>query len=255
MEITKTIFLALIQGLTEFLPVSSSGHLVVAQKFLGFQEPPVAYDIFLHLATLLAIVVYFCKQFSKILLQKDKILKLILVLAIGLVPTAFVGFLLEDQLKAIYNSFAWVTFGYLLGAILLISAPFPEKGKTKKISEINWKDGFWVGLFQMLAIIPGVSRSGATIVAGLWRSFGWETSFLFSFLLAIPTIVGVSIFQVKEIVSGYPFDQLLIGGGIAFITGLWALSFLKKRLSQKKLSYFGYYCFGMAILVMINLLR
>lgn len=247
MSFFKAIILAVIQGLTEFLPVSSSGHLVIFQKILGFDEPPVFFDILLHVGSLGAILVFF----------KDKILavlrdgRLVFLLGLATLPSCFLAIFLEGLVNQIFNSL-WLTgFFYLLMALILFSTRFlKESGQRKK--KLGWVDSLVVGLFQALAIFPGISRSGSTIAAGLWRGMGPEAAFDFSFLLGAVAIVGAFVFKLPDL-GGFSSLELgrgllamLVAGGL----GYFSLKTLKDLVERKKLFWFGFYCLFLGLTVL-----
>ena len=176
MTLFEAIFLGLIQGLTEFLPISSSGHLVIGQKLLGLEHPAVLFNILVHFGTLLAIILYFNKRIINFYKNFNN-LKLIFI---GSIPAVLVGFFLNDYLEALFDSLFLVGFCLLITAGLLFLTSFVKKA-DKDFSKINLATSFRIGCLQALAILPGVSRSGATISAGLWRGLKKETAFAFSF--------------------------------------------------------------------------
>jgi len=236
MTFFQAIFLAVIQGLTEFLPVSSSGHLVVFQKLFGL-EPPVIFDILVHVGSLFAILIYFNKKFK---LTK----KTVLLIVIATLPATIVGLFLNEFLEVIFNSLKLVGLALLINSFLLFSGKYYKKGK-KTISQLSWLDALVIGLFQAVAILPGVSRSGSTIIAGLWRKAESKTAFYFSFYLAVPAILGALFLQIPDMtkVSTVYLSQGILGMLIAGIVGYFSLSILENVLKSTKLWLFGIYCF------------
>jgi undecaprenyl-diphosphatase len=246
MSYFQAIFLAIVQGLTEFLPLSSSGHLVILQKLFNFSEPPVFFDILVHVGTLMAIFFYFRKSLVK---MTPKTLWLIIV---GTIPAVIVGLFLQNYLDLIFNSLKLVGFTLLLTSLLLFSTKKIEKNK-RQFNQLKWPDALFVGLFQALAILPGLSRSGSTIVAGLWRQFEQETAFQFSFFLAIPAILGALILQIPDLMTSpcsYP-QQGFLGMIIAALVGYLSLRVLKKTLVKTKLWFFGFYCLILGLIVLL----
>ena len=244
MSYSQAIFLAIIQGLTEFLPVSSSGHLVIFQKLFNFTEPPVLFDILVHVGTLGAVLVYFRKELIKI---SQKIIWLIVV---GTIPAAIVGLLLQNYINDIFNSLKLVGVTLLItGGLLFTSKQF--KKFNRQFKSLNWRDALLVGAFQALAILPGVSRSGATIVSGLWKRFDRETAFQFSFYLAIPAILGALLLQIPDLIyspCGY-LEQGILGMVVAGAVGYGALRILEKTLLSAKLWLFGIYCLVLGLVI------
>ena len=247
MTLFEAVFLGLIQGLTEFLPISSSGHLVIGQKFLGLEDPPVLFDILVHCGTLLAIIFYFNKR----IINFYKNFNNLRLIFIGSLPAVLVGLFLNDYLKALFDSLFIVGFCLLITAGLLFLTNFVKK-PDKDFSKIDWITSFKIGCLQALAILPGVSRSGSTISAGLWRGLKKETAFAFSFYLGAPAMVGALILQIPDILeSGRQMHMGLVGLITAALSGFFSLKILEKVVLKRKLSYFGAYCLSIGILVLI----
>lgn len=246
MSYSQAIILAIVQGLTEFLPISSSGHLVIFQKLFGLAEPPVLFDILVHIGTLGAILIYFRKELVKI---SQKTIWLIII---GTIPAAIVGLFLQNYVSQIFNSLKLVGASLLITAgLLLLSQRF--KSLKRRFNSLNWQDAILVGCFQALAIIPGISRSGATIVSGLWRKLDRKTAFQFSFYLAIPAILGALLLQTPDLIYS-PCSYLgqgILGMLIAGTVGYSALKILEKSLLSAKLWLFGIYCLGLGILILL----
>jgi len=253
----QVFFLSIVQGLTEFLPVSSSGHLVLFQKIFGL-EPPVLFDVFVHVGTLGAIIFYFKRELKKLIegifKKENKSLYFLFLIVIGTIPAVIVGLLLEKRIEVIFDSFRLVGISLLItGLLLLLTNIFKDKLKKGKVVSSNWKDALFIGIFQALAILPGISRSGATISAGLFRRFGRDLAFKFSFFLAIPAIIGALILQIPDLVSSssYLINQALIGMVIAGIVGFFALKILRKVLVSSKLHIFAIYCLLLGVGVLL----
>ena len=253
----QVFFLSIVQGLTEFLPVSSSGHLVLFQKIFGL-EPPVLFDVFVHVGTLGAIIFYFKRELKKLIegifKKENKSLYFLFLIVIGTIPAVIVGLLLEKRIEVIFDSFRLVGISLLItGLLLLLTNIFEDKLKKGKVVSSNWKDALFIGIFQALAILPGISRSGATISAGLFRRFGRDLAFKFSFFLAIPAIIGALILQIPDLVSSssYLINQALIGMVIAGIVGFFALKILRKVLVSSKLHIFAIYCLLLGVGVLL----
>lgn len=249
MTIIQALILGLIQGLTEFLPISSSGHLVIGQKLLGLSQPPVLFDILVHVGTLTAIFIFFRKiiwQLTKKTVETIKakaIPKEATVIIIGTIPAVIIGFFLYPFLEIIFSSITLVGIALVITSILLFSTIFIKKSH-KKINQITKFDALVIGILQALAILPGISRSGSTVVAGLWRNLKRETAFTFSFLLSIPAILGAMTMQLTDlaIVDCQQVLPNLVGFVSAALSGYLALILFKKAVVNKKLAYFGIYC-------------
>ena len=252
----QAVILGIIQAFTEFLPISSSGHLVLVQKFFLFQTPPIFFDILVHIGTLLAIIFYLRKELTDLVLnyKRKENQKLIALIILGTMPIILVGFLIRNRVETIFNSLTILGISFLLTAIILLSTHFIKKFE-KNLTKINWKDSIFIGFSQALAILPGVSRSGATISAALWKNIDRKSSFRFSFFLAIPAILGALILQLFEIRDSVKIDIVngLIGLVVATIFGFLALKILEKVLIKGKLSLFGCYCFLLGVIVLIFL--
>lgn len=245
MTLIQALILGLLQGLTEFLPVSSSGHLVIAQHFFNLLTPPVLFDVLLHLATALAIIIVLWRQ----LLSLDK--KTIGFILLASLPAGIIGVLLNSSIETLFSSVKLVALALLVTALLLfLTRYFFSQAKSTRLT---WKNTLLIGLFQALAIIPGLSRSGSTISAGIFAKLKPELIFNFSFLLALPAIFGAALLQLKDLnFAGSLLDlPLLIGFITAFISGLFSLKLLKKFVSQGKFSFFAYYCLALGLTLLV----
>lgn len=248
MTVFQSIFLGILQGLTEFLPVSSSGHLVIFQKIFGFSEPPIAFDTIIHFGTFFALVFFFREDIKRIF--KD--FRLIFLLTVGTIPIVFVGLLLKEKIEMIFNSLLLVGASFFITAAILFLASFVNTPNPKKrVGEISFFDTVIIGLFQAVAILPGVSRSGSTIGGALLRGIAKEDAFKFSFLLGMIAIFGATIIQIPEI-SNFNSDQIgasLIGFLSSAVTGFFALKWLKRAVIKGKLHYFGIYCLLLGVIL------
>jgi undecaprenyl-diphosphatase len=247
----KIILLALVQGLTEFFPVSSSGHLLVFQKILGFTTLPLVYDIFFHLGTLLAVLVYFFEDLKPLALRfyEKENFRLLLLLATATLPTAVIGFIFKDSFEKLFEKPAYLGFCFAFTAIVLLSTKYV---RAKKIA--MYPAAFIIGVCQGIAILPGVSRSGMTIAAALLLGLGFEFSFRFSFLLAIPAILGATILELHKIPwHGDSWPYLLLAILASAVIGFLTLSQLKKILNRDRFHVFGFYLLILAILTFIFL--
>ncbi|MEL7670712.1 undecaprenyl-diphosphatase UppP [Methanobacterium sp.] len=274
MTIIQAIILGIVQGLTEFLPVSSSAHLVLVPQLINvnYANPSqaVAFDTLLHLGTLLAVIAYFWKDIIHIItgfvssildifrgkfrtgLREDPSKRLVWLLVIGTIPAALTGILLNKQFEALFNNYAAVGFFLLITGVLLWAA---ERVKTghKEIKEVNFKNALSIGIFQAFAIAPGISRSGSTIAAGLFSGLERELAARYSFLLAIPAIAGAALVQVKDIGNGLEANTAALVAGFlaALIVGFLAIKLLLKLIKERTLMIFAYYCWivGAATLI------
>jgi undecaprenyl-diphosphatase len=246
MNILESILLGIIQGITEWLPVSSSGHLVIFQQFLNI-EVPLLFDILLHFATLIVIIAVFHKDILKILKAfpstKTTDGKLGWYIIIGSIPIGLTGFLLKDTIASLFTNIKAVGIALLFTALLLfISEKYPGKRNMK------WYDSIIIGISQALALIPGISRSGSTISTGLLLGLEKRQVATFSFLLVIPAILGATILEFSP--SSLEFNYIY--GFIAtIVVGYLSLKWLLKLIINNKFSYFSIYCFIVGTILLI----
>jgi len=250
MTFLEAIILGLVQGLTEFLPVSSSGHLVLTQELMGVEDKGVTFEILVHFGTLLSVIIYFWKRLWGLFLsilppfkeERKEDRKMIGYLAIASVPAAIVGFSpLKDHFEGAYEKPALVGLLLVLtGAILFL----PRLLKTKGTKEVGIKSAITMGLGQALAILPGVSRSGSTIVSGMVSGTKSSAAAEFSFLMAIPAIAAASLLEVKDLVTIETelLGAYIMGGVVAFLSGLAAIYAVLAAIRRGKFEYFGVYC-------------
>lgn len=254
MDVIQSLILGVVQGVTEFLPVSSSGHLVLFQKIFGINEPPIFFDTLIHFATLLAVAFYLRKEIFSIIknLNQKETQKLIGLILLATIPAVIVGFSIKDNIDKVFNSLGLLSITFFLTAVILFITKFFENGQ-KNMTNASWFDSLLIGMFQALAVLPGISRSGSTISAGLFRGLKREDAFKFSFLLAIPVISGAMILQI------FDFSWNNLNGGIfinsiGFITaaifGFLSLKILEKITVKGNLHYFAFYCLVLAIIIL-----
>ncbi len=279
MTILAAVFLGTVQGLAEFLPISSSGHLVLAQKLLGFTKPPIFFDVALHIGTLIAVLIFFFPRITQIAADfaddlrrgdlKGKGVKFVVLLAAASVPAFVVGLGVSFFVDAVFNSFAVLGVGFLVTAALLFlsrqcscgpCARYLSAGTALPCRVHGYVNPattgiarvFIIGLFQSLAVFPGVSRSGSTIVGGLFAGLSREQAFEFSFLLSIPAIVGAGVLEILKGAQGFDAPSFAVGMLVSGIVGWFALRLLKKAVVNKKLYYFGFYCLALAVLCLFK---
>ena len=278
MSLFYAVILGLIQGLTEFLPVSSSGHLVIAQSFLGFSEPPILFDVMLHGGTLLAVLVFFRKDIWMIISgifggageqepgSSDSINQdhphrnvgrwFFVLIIIGTIPAVIVGFTLKAFFEGLFSSPATVGFMLCITAAILYFADRQVR-REKSVKDMSIMDAILIGIFQAAAIIPGISRSGSTISLGIFRHLTSETAARFSFILSIPAIIGAIVLEVLDIneLSTHEFGIYMVGTAVAAITGYLSISLLIRTIKSFKLKAFSIYLWiiGFAV-IWINIL-
>ncbi|UCB56834.1 MAG: undecaprenyl-diphosphate phosphatase [Candidatus Omnitrophota bacterium] len=239
----KYIFLGIIQGLTEFLPVSSSAHLVIFQELFGLSQDKVVLSIALHLGSLAALIVFLFKDIKRFL--KPRIVSSILLATF---VTAVIVILGQDYFESMFSSGRLILPLIVSGIILLSTKKFG--GGLRGADDLKLADGFWLGLVQGLSVIPGLSRSGVTISTLLFRGVERETAFKFSFLASILAILGALFFKVKDFASPACFDRYMLFGFLgAFLSGLLALKVLLAIIRRARFYLFGYYCLALALVL------
>jgi undecaprenyl-diphosphatase len=248
----EVFILAVVQGLTEWLPVSSSGHLVITQKALGL-NPPLIFDVMLHVGTLIVVLTVFRKDIAEIikaLVKRDfetEEAKLALFIAVGSVPIAIIGFVFYDFLKSLFSNLPAVGLALLITGCVLF---FSEKRIGNR--KIGILDSLLIGLAQAVAIIPGVSRSGVTVATGLLRRVDKAIAFKYSFLLSVPAVLGATVMESRELAAAnVDMAPLFLGATISMIVGYASLKLLQKIVMSEKFHLFAYYCWtiGLAIIL------
>ncbi|RQD75409.1 MAG: undecaprenyl-diphosphate phosphatase [Candidatus Syntrophonatronum acetioxidans] len=260
MSLWEAVFLGIIQGLTEFLPVSSSGHLVITQYILGVKKPGVTFEVIVHFGTLLSVLWVFYYDIKRIVLAGLWITsdlearRMFYLLIIGCIPTGLMGLLLHSLFVGFFNSVLIVGFMLLLTGSLLWIINWKVPGK-KKAGKMTFWDALFIGLFQGLAIIPGISRSGATISAALFKDLNRETAVRYSFILALPAILGASLMEFRKLILGVNESEFILylvaGAVLAFLSGVLAIRTFIRFLHLNKLHYFAYYCWLTGSLVIL----
>jgi undecaprenyl-diphosphatase len=242
-NLLEIVILAIIQGLTEWLPISSSGHLVIAQKYLGLNLPLI-FSAMLHIGTVIVVLVAFRKDIAdivKALIKCDFETsegRMALLIVVGSVPIALIGFFLRDLFVSIYNNLLVVGLALLTTGVILF---FSEKRRGNR--KLGILDSLLIGLAQAVAIIPGVSRSGVTVATGLLRKIDKVTAFRYSFLLSVPAIIGATILESRELAVGnVDVILLLLGTIVSMIVGFTSLKLLQKIVMREKFHLFAYYC-------------
>lgn len=248
------MILGTVQGLTEFLPISSSGHLVLAERILGVKPEGLGLEVLVHLGTWLAVILYFRRRIWEIIRafiypqRGDKGNRsFFLLLILGSIPAGIVGLLLRNSIEKIFHNPYLVCLMLLLTGFILFSTKFSQQ-KGTDLSPIN---SLLIGTAQALAILPGISRSGATISCGLLRGIEGERSAEFSFLLAVISILGVNLLELKNL-NQIPASYLL-AALFSLGSGYLAIAFLLRLIKKGRLWGFSYYCWGVGILGLIVL--
>lgn len=253
MELFQALILGIIQGITEWLPISSSGHLVLFQELFRM-ESSIAYDALLHVATLVVIIVVFWKDIIAMIKslfswKGDENTKLLLFIIIATIPTAIIGLAFKDWLTALFTNMLLLGVFFIINSIILFLTRFARK--TDK--ELNWWQSFIIGISQGLSIIPSISRSGATISTGMFLGIKKEKLVSFSFLMSIPAIIGAFIIEAKNLVFTNPLPMIL-GSLAAAIVGYFALKLVIKTVEKGKWHWFAYYCAVIGVLIILSVI-
>jgi undecaprenyl-diphosphatase len=265
MTILQALVLGIVQGLTEFIPVSSSGHLVLVPWLLRWElEPQSAFvfDVLVQWGTLLALIVYFWKDIaslvsavlSGLMNREDRSnpdLRLAWLILLSTLPALFVGLLLKSLVEDVTDNPQWVSIFLLItGGILFIAEKLGQR--IKSIADMSSGDAFWIGIFQIFSLFPGISRSGATISAGLFRGVKRKDAARFSFLIALPIMIAAGIIALIDLVklpnATSQIGSLLIGFFVAAIVGYVSIHWLLKFLSERSLNLFSGYCILVGLL-------
>ncbi|MFH1624215.1 MAG: undecaprenyl-diphosphatase UppP [Pseudomonadota bacterium] len=271
MTLLQAIFLGILQGLTEFLPISSSGHLVITQHYFeGFHQPGVLFDVLLHAGTLSAVLIYYRKDIVDILRSFTTKLdvrgcrqdddcdnyhvqrRLALLIIVGTIPTALIGYLFRDYVRVLFTSVTFTATMLIVTGILLAVADRIKEPK-RKVKSLTFRDSVIIGFVQGLSITPGISRSGSTIATGLLRKIDGEGAAKFSFLLSIPAILGAVVLEIPDVsrIKACEISAYLLGPLSAMLTGILAIKFLIRVLRQERLRYFAYYCWLVGLVVIV----
>ncbi|MDR0463661.1 MAG: undecaprenyl-diphosphate phosphatase [Treponema sp.] len=266
MNVVEAVILGIVQGLTEFLPVSSSGHLVLLQKIFNIKEPSLFFDTMLHAGTLTAVFVVLWKDIWEIL--KKPFQKLTLFLIIATVPAVIAALLFKDSIESIFISAKFLGWCFLFTTVLLVTAEILSRRKTncanlKTADSMNWIDAVIIGIMQAIAIPPGISRSGATISGALFRGLDRDFAARFSFLLSIPAILGAVVLQAKDLLkasaaavtsaqTSVNAGAVIAGTITAAVVGFFAVKFMLKIIREKSLYGFAVYTGVLGVLVLLD---
>jgi undecaprenyl-diphosphatase len=247
--IIKSIILGIVQGLTEFLPISSSGHLAVLENYFGISEP-VALAVFLHFGTFVATVVFFFKPMRRIIqgfFKKEKeSIYYVINIVVGTIPIVVFALTFKTYIEHAFSNIKIVAiFLGITGAILLLTGIVQKKEK-----KVNFLSAIVIGISQMFATLPGISRSGITISTGMFNKVNPREAFNFSFLLSLPAILGANIFEASKISRVNNLPSIIIGMICSFIFGLIALKILRNTV-HKRFHLFGIYCLAISLILLI----
>ncbi len=243
MEFFKIIILGIVQGLTEFLPVSSSGHLVIFQQILGYEPPGILLEVILHVGTLMAVIFYYWKDLTKINKQT------LFFITLASIPAGIVGILFNNTVGGYFESLKLVGIALILTSLFNFCTD-TTSDKNKKLTK---KSALIIGAFQALAIIPGISRSGSTIFAGVSTGLNRKEAARFSFILSIPVVLGANLFEISNN-NQIMIENLglyFVGMLASFISGIFAIKILLKLLEGKSFKFFAFYAFVVGLFILL----
>ncbi|WP_426347893.1 undecaprenyl-diphosphate phosphatase [Alloiococcus sp. CFN-8] len=262
-EILKAIILGIIQGITEWLPVSSTGHLIIVEDIISFQLSDYfveAFMVIVQLASIMAVILLFFKKLNPFLKDKDKEqrtedLKLWIKIFLATMPAAIAGYLFEDKIEGVLQKPLPIAAALIFyGLIFIIIENRDRQGRIEKFSDLNYGRAMLIGLFQMLALIPGTSRSGATIIGGMVLGASRTIAAEFSFFLSIPIMVGAGFYKLLKLgTSLNALEWLVLGIGslTAFLVSIIIISFLMDYIKKRDFKLFGYYRIILGIVVIL----
>ena len=266
----RAAILGIVQGLTEFLPISSSAHLIVIPRLLGWNDPFIdstAFDVMLHLGTLVALLVYFRHDLLRLLgawlgsirdrrLDGDPERRLAWLLVVSVIPAAILGAALESFFdQAFREHYQWIAIFALVGAALLWLGERRKTAAVRDLDQMRLRDAVTIGAAQAMALFPGISRSGITIATGMLLGLGRESAARFSFLMAVPVIAGAGVWKARTLVgaglSGAELDQLTVGVVTSAVFGFIAIAALLRFLRTNPTTVFVVYRIGFAALIFV----
>ena len=272
MTYLESVILGLVQGLAEFLPISSSGHLALLQQFFGIEEDKVlVFAVLLHVGTLISVFIVYWRDIWELIielgltirdlctgrglrLQERPVRKLGVMIIVGTIPTGIMGICFNDFFNSLYNSVIPIGIGLIITGFMLVIAE--RIGHANRgIEQMNYRNALFIGFVQGIAITPGISRSGSTLFGSLLCNLDRRFAVKFVFLLSIPSILGSAVMEAPEaFASGVDMAQMgpiLVGMAVAAVSGLVAIKTMIKIVSNKKLSYFSYYVWVLGAAVVL----
>ncbi|WP_139492335.1 undecaprenyl-diphosphate phosphatase [Brevibacillus dissolubilis] len=252
LELLEHIILGIVQGLTEFLPISSTGHLVLFGKLFGLREAGLLFDTLLHIGTFVAVVIVFWGDILHML--KNPTSRLVRLLIVGTIPTGIIALTFKDYFEEISQTGATIGYEFIATGIILWAVESIRKG-SRNFEQINYMDAFIVGTLQGAAILPAISRSGLTIAGALLRGIDRADAARFSFLISLPAILGATVLQVKELAEApvlpSNLSYMLIGAVFAAIFGYVAVRWMIKLISNGSMKVFAYYVWVLGAVILI----
>lgn len=260
MDIIQSIIIAIVEGLTEFLPVSSTGHMIIAEKLLGVKDSEFTklFTVAIQLGAILSVIILYWKKFFEPITSGVKGWQFYAKLLVAVIPALFFGFLFSEKIDALLESTTTVIITMILGGIVLLFVDDHFKNPTVETEEkISFKKAFFVGLWQVIAMIPGVSRSAASIVGGMQQKLTRKLAAEFSFYLAVPTMAAATGYKLLKGYKTFSSDDvklLAIGNAVAFIVALLAIKFFIGFLQKHGFKIFGYYRIIVGIILLLLML-
>lgn len=255
MSIIQAMVLGILQGFAEFLPISSSGHLLLLQNIFGIEDNLLTFSVILHIGTLIPVLVIY---FDEIIgLIKNPFQKTTFLLILGTLPTVIVVLLFGDAVDNLFNYANFLALGFIVTGILLLITDYTENGQ-KKYKDITYKDALFVGLVQAVAVTPGISRSGSTIAGAVARGIDRKSAARFTFLMSIPAVLGAIVLELRAMITGATdvstFDvvPMAVGFFASMISGYLAIKIMLKIIVISKLKYFSYYMFVVGVLIFLD---
>jgi undecaprenyl-diphosphatase len=263
MGLLRAVVLGLVQGITEFLPISSTAHLRIVPALLDWPDPGAAFDAIIQLGTVAAVLVYFRRDIVRLLgawvqgLRRRAPMetadsRLAWFVLVGTVPVVILGFAFKHAIETSLRSL-WVVAASMILLALLLAAAERVARHQRTLGDLTWTDGVVIGLWQAVALIPGSSRSGTTLTGGLWRGLKREDAARFSFLLSIPATTAAGIFELRHLVKAHlPFTgaELVVGGAVAFVSGMLAIGGLLRYLRTRSTAVFVVYRLALGFLLL-----
>lgn len=260
-EIIKSILLGIVQGITEWLPISSTGHLIIFESFLqmNFQKEFIdTFFVVIQLGSILAVIILFFNKINPFQKNKEEVknkISLLLKIIIASIPVAICGFLFEDKIdELLYNPFVVAVMLILFGIVILLVEKHKQRFVIEDIKDITFKLAFFIGVFQVLALIPGTSRSGATIVGALILGLSRKSASEFSFILAIPALLGAGILKLLKMGLAFSLTEwiiLIIGVVTAFIVSILVIKLILNYIKKHDFKVFGYYRIILGIIILL----
>ncbi|WP_067142590.1 undecaprenyl-diphosphate phosphatase [Oceanivirga salmonicida] len=250
-EILKVVFLSFIEGLTEFIPVSSTGHMIIVEHFINLSNNKVfvsSFEIIIQLGAILSVFVYFYKEIFK--LEKETFIKII----VAVIPAGILGVLFSDYIEEkLFNIYVVSFMLIFYGVILIILEKISKKSKVNSLNNVSFKQAIYVGIFQCLAFVPGTSRSAATIIGAMLLGLNRVVATEFSFFLAIPTMLGATTLKLIKmpVLSFNEYMLILLGFVLSFIFAYGFIKFFMEYIKKHDFKMFGYYRITLGIILLI----